>query len=44
MQSILSQPGKQLRGHQANETDLFRFSSLGLWAATSALRNVKNVM
>lgn len=43
MQIVLSQPGKQLREHQANENDLFRLSSLGLWEATSALLDVKNI-
>ena len=42
MQIVLSQPGKQLREHQANENDLFRPSSLGLWQAMSALINVRN--
>lgn len=43
MQIVLSQPGKQLREHQANENDLFHLSFLGLWEAMLALRNVKNV-
>lgn len=42
MQSVLRQPGKHLREHQANENDLCHPSSLGLWEAMSALINVKN--
>lgn len=43
MQTVLSQPGKQLRECQANENDLFHHSSLGLWEAMSALINVENI-